>query len=133
MNENIYFVPFCRPLAYQGHLSWVTISLDKGHQLGIRVCSPKMGYFIVYQVCSGQGLVVRNEGAVIKDTGCPKNVPLYFSTAHLGNSLYSKWQMCNYMDITHYGQEVHHLDFNTSQSHIVLVFREKPYFSTINK
>ena len=38
---------------------------------------PKTGYFIVYQVCSKQGLVVRYQRLVIRDTSRPREVLLY--------------------------------------------------------
>ena len=43
----------------------------------------------MYHVCSGQGLVVKDEGVVIKNTCHPGEVPLcmFFSSIHLDNSL----------------------------------------------
>ena len=37
----------------------------------------KKGYFILYQDCSGQGLVVEDYGMVSQDSGSPREVPLH--------------------------------------------------------
>ena len=39
--------------------------------------SLKRGYFVVYQVLFRQSFMVGDEAAVVQDTGCPREVPLW--------------------------------------------------------